>query len=53
MLFIDDSMKNVEGAIAAGLPAVHYVPGTDLASLLADTLNDDSLRVVTNMEARG
>lgn len=41
MIFIDDSVKNVEGAIAAGLPAVHYVPGTDLCALLAETLNDD------------
>lgn len=50
MLFIDDSMKNVEGAIAAGLPAVHYVPGTDLAALLADTLGDESLRAFSNVE---
>lgn len=44
MLFIDDSRKNVEGAVAAGLPAVWYEPGTDLAALLADTLDDASLR---------
>lgn len=39
MLFIDDSMKNVEGAVAAGLPAVFYQPGTDLEALLEDVLD--------------
>ena len=39
MLFIDDSMKNVEGAVAAGLPAVYYEPGTDLEALLDRMLN--------------
>ena len=34
MLFIDDSQKNVDGALAAGLPAVFYRPGSDLAELL-------------------
>lgn len=43
MLFIDDSMRNVEGAIAAGLPSVYYEPGSDLAALLADALNDKSI----------
>ena len=43
LLFIDDSQKNVEGAIAAGLPAVYYDPATDLAALLADVLGDPSL----------
>lgn len=38
MLFIDDSRRNVEGAIAAGLPAVYYEPGTDLDALLAEVL---------------
>ena len=38
MLFIDDSQKNVEASIAAGLPAVWYDPGTDLAALLSDYL---------------
>lgn len=38
MLFIDDSQKNVDGAIAAGLPAVYYEPGTDLERLLAKVL---------------
>ena len=33
MFFIDDSQKNVDGAIAAGLPAVYYEPGTDLETL--------------------
>lgn len=48
MLFIDDSMKNVEGAIAAGIPAVYYKPGTDLSALLAETLCDDSLKMEGN-----
>lgn len=48
MLFIDDSMKNVEGAIAAGIPAVYYQPGTDLSALLAETLCDDSLKMEGN-----
>ena len=43
MLFIDDSQKNVDGSIAAGLPAVYYEPGSDLAALLAEVLNDPSL----------
>jgi putative hydrolase of the HAD superfamily len=43
LLFIDDSQKNVEGAIAAGLPSVYYNPATDLAALLADVLGDPSL----------
>ena len=43
MLFIDDSQKNVDGAIAAGLPAVYYEPGSDLAALLAEALGDPSL----------
>ena len=43
MLFIDDSQKNVDGSIAAGLPAVYYEPGSDLAALLAEALNDPSL----------
>lgn len=48
MLFIDDSISNVEGAVAAGLPAVHYVPGTDLSQLLADTLGDPELKMEVN-----
>lgn len=43
MLFIDDSPKNVEGAIAAGLPAVCYEQGSDMAAMLADVLGDPSL----------
>lgn len=43
LLFIDDSRRNVEGAVAAGLPAVYYEPGSDLCSLLASTLGDTSL----------
>lgn len=45
MLFIDDSVSNVEGSNAAGLPAVHYVPGTDLSALLADVLGDPSIKM--------
>ena len=33
MLFIDDSKANVDAAIAAGLPAVWYEPGSDLRLL--------------------
>lgn len=40
MLFIDDSQKNVEGAIKAGLPAVYYEPGTDLEVLLDKILGE-------------
>jgi putative hydrolase of the HAD superfamily len=43
LLFIDDSQKNVDGALAAGLPSVYYDPATDLAALLADVLGDPSL----------
>ena len=43
ILFIDDSQKNVEGAIAAGLPSVYYDPTSDLAALLAEVLGDSSL----------
>ena len=43
LLFIDDSQKNVEGAIAAGRPSVYYDPKTDLAALLAEVLGDPSL----------
>ena len=45
MLFIDDSMKNVEGAEAVGLPAVYYKPGSDLAALLSEVLSDSSLKM--------
>ena len=38
MLFIDDSQRNVDGAIQAGLPAVFYKPGTDLEKLLDEVL---------------
>lgn len=40
MIFIDDSLKNVEGSVNAGLPAVYYEPGTDLSALLAEVLED-------------
>lgn len=38
MFFIDDSQKNVDGAITAGLPAVYYEPGTDLEALINNVL---------------
>lgn len=38
MFFIDDSRKNVDGAVAAGLPAVYYEPGTDLSALIYSVL---------------
>lgn len=41
MLFIDDSQKNVDGAISAGLPAVYYEPGTDLDALLKKVLEEE------------
>ena len=40
MFFIDDSQKNVDGAIAAGLPAVYYEPGTDLEALINNVLEE-------------
>lgn len=40
MLFIDDSMRNVEGAVEAGLPAVFYEPGSDLEALLSKVLEE-------------
>ena len=43
LLFIDDSQKNVDAAIAAGMPAVFYQPGTDMTALLADALGEPSL----------
>ena len=45
MLFIDDSQKNVDGSIAAGLPAVYYEPGTDLSALIADVLGDSGIKM--------
>ena len=45
MLFIDDSQANVDGAVAAGMPAVYYKPGTDLSALLAEVLDDPSLKM--------
>ena len=41
MFFIDDSQKNVDGAIAAGLPAVYYEPGPDLGALINNVLEGD------------
>ncbi len=45
MIFIDDSQKNVDGAITAGLPAVYYEPGTDLSALIAEVLDDPALKM--------
>ena len=45
MIFIDDSQKNVDGAIAAGLPSVYYEPGTDLSALIAEVLDDPSFKM--------
>lgn len=45
MLFIDDSQVNVDAAVSAGLPAVYYRPGTDLSALLAQVLDDESLKM--------
>lgn len=39
MVFIDDSQKNVDAAIAAGLPAAWYQPGTDLAAVVTAAIN--------------
>ena len=41
MLFIDDSQKNVDGALEVGLPAVYYEPGTDLEALMDKVLNGE------------
>ena len=51
MLFIDDSKANVDGAVAAGLPAVHYVPGSDLSALLAEVLDDPSIKMEVAADA--
>ena len=45
MIFIDDSQKNVDGAIAAGLPSVYYEPGTDLSALVAEIVGDPSVKM--------
>ena len=38
ILFVDDSQKNVDGAIAAGWQSVLYVQGTDLDACIANYL---------------
>lgn len=43
MFFIDDSQRNVDGSIAAGLPAVYYEPGTDLEALISGVLNEEEV----------
>ncbi len=40
MIFIDDSQKNVDGAIAAGLPAVYYEPGSDMEAFMNKVLGE-------------
>ena len=45
MLFIDDSPRNVEGALEVGLPAVYYEPGSDLAALIDDVLERKEKRL--------
>lgn len=45
MLFIDDSQKNVDGALEVGLPAVYYEPGTDLEALMDKVLNGEGAEV--------
>lgn len=45
MIFIDDSQKNVDGAEAAGLPAVYYQPGSDLSQLIADILGREEFKM--------
>ena len=45
LLFIDDSQKNVDASIAAGMPAVYYEPGTDLSALLAEALEDPAVKM--------
>lgn len=45
LLFIDDSMANVESAVAAGLPAVYYRPGSDLAALVNSVLEESDEEV--------
>ncbi len=36
ILFVDDNQSNVDGALAAGLQARYYQPGSPLSELLAD-----------------
>lgn len=43
MFFIDDSQRNVDGSIAAGLPAVYYEPGTDLEALISGVLDKEEV----------
>lgn len=39
MIFVDDSKANVDAAINAGLPAVWYCPGSNLAELMDSCLS--------------
>ena len=45
MIFIDDSQKNVDGAVAAGLPAVYYEPGSDLSQFIAEILGRSEFKM--------
>lgn len=45
MLFIDDSQRNVDGAMAVGMPSLYYEPGSDLSALLAEALEDETIRM--------
>lgn len=45
ILFIDDSLPNVEGAIAAGYNAVYYERGTDLETLVENELKKYNLNI--------
>ena len=39
MLYVDDSLRNVEAARTAGMNALHHVPGRDLAETLSAVPN--------------
>lgn len=45
MIFIDDSQKNVDGAVAVGLPAVYYEPGSDLSQFIAEILGRSEFKM--------
>jgi HAD superfamily hydrolase (TIGR01509 family) len=39
-LLIDDSLRNIEGALALGMEAICYVPGIDLPALIEAWIDD-------------
>lgn len=41
IMFIDDSMSNIEAASALGIKALHYTQGSDLKALINDNLSDN------------